>query len=46
MKKTASILAAAVLLVGAQSAAAIDCEMDFSMSGFASQCALASACSQ
>jgi hypothetical protein len=34
MKKTASILAAAVLLVGAQSAAAIDCEMDFSMSGW------------
>ena len=35
MKKTAGILVAALLLAGAQSAsAAIDCEMDFSMSGW------------
>lgn len=33
MKRVAGILAA-VLLVSAQSAAAIDCEMDFSMSGW------------
>ncbi|GMV31766.1 MAG: hypothetical protein AMXMBFR59_38910 [Rhodanobacteraceae bacterium] len=35
MKKTASLLAAALLLAGAQSAAAaIDCEMEFNMSGW------------
>ena len=35
MKKTAGILVAALLLTGAQSAsAAIDCEMDFTMSGW------------
>lgn len=34
MKKTASLLAAVLLLAVAQSAAAIDCEMDFSMSGW------------